>query len=170
MSSNEAISHSIGSAHAPPTSLSSWLCTRVEEERLAFEQNTYTPPPRSLIDRFNKLLQDDEVVSSGRSSVRRRARHVAAEIYQKIGPDVLLLVVIVVKSIDKLKDLERESPLIDQLQLWWSQKAHPPSLSIFRNLLVLQKREVPQISHYQRVVLEFGMRATYIDPPQPDIS
>ncbi|KAF2818211.1 hypothetical protein CC86DRAFT_240718, partial [Ophiobolus disseminans] len=104
----------------------------VERQRLIFARDTHWTPPEVLVKRFLKILQqsdhDLKKYSSGARSVRTRARRRAAQIRQTVGPEVLLLVMLHVKTFKRLVEL-REDGLISSLHDWWDQKPHPLLLS-----------------------------------------
>jgi hypothetical protein len=67
--------------------------------------------------------------SSASWSVRTRGRDVAIDIHKVLGPEVLLLVIIVAKSLVKMAALNQEEGLIRKLSDWWTAVSHPTSLT-----------------------------------------
>ncbi|KAI1562078.1 hypothetical protein A1F97_05632 [Pyrenophora tritici-repentis] len=118
-----------------------WLYTEVENTRLTFERLTHWKPPTDIIKRFNNLLQEDASSLSSRSSasrsIRTRARKLAIEIRKELGPEVLLLVVLVAKSLAKMAALSQESSLIHKLNEWWTTASHPSSLTKAASVLIV---------------------------------
>jgi hypothetical protein len=117
-----------------------WLYIGVEEKRLAFERNEHPPPSTQIITRFNKLLREDAStlsnMSSGRQSVRTRVRDLAKHIYEELSGEVLLLVVLVVNTVDKMLEVKQEG-LINYLKTWWNTVVHPASLTNASSMLIV---------------------------------
>ncbi|PVH91660.1 hypothetical protein DM02DRAFT_478757, partial [Periconia macrospinosa] len=107
------------------------LIKEVEKKRLAFENDESKAPSSRDTKRWNALLKEDDTslnsLSSGRQSIRRRARHLATGILQKLGPEVLLLVVSLQDS-DKMARLDKQK-FVRELQLWWNSVSHPRALT-----------------------------------------
>ncbi|OAL42572.1 hypothetical protein IQ07DRAFT_340578 [Pyrenochaeta sp. DS3sAY3a] len=89
-------------------------------------------------------------LSSGRQSIWRRARSLAQGIVQKIGPEVLLLVVSSHNTITMAT--MKEQVLVQELRTWWDQVSHPSTLttaakecfaSHIRDTTVSQVPEIP---------------------------
>jgi hypothetical protein len=118
-----------------------WLYTEIENTRLTFERNTHRKPSIDIIERFNNLLQEDASSlssrSSGSRSIRTRGRKLAIEIRNELGPEVLLLVVLVAKSLAKMAALSQESGLIHKLNEWWTAASHPSSLTKAASALIV---------------------------------
>ncbi|KAF2844422.1 hypothetical protein T440DRAFT_473416, partial [Plenodomus tracheiphilus IPT5] len=118
-----------------------WLYTGVEDMRLTFERLTHRNPPTDIIERFNNLLQENASTLSSRSSsnrsIRTRAHKLAIEILKELGPEVLLLVALVVKTLAKMAALSQESSLIHRLKEWWTAASHPSSLTKAASALIV---------------------------------
>jgi hypothetical protein len=50
------------------------------------------------------------------------------EIHKDLGPEVLLLVALVTKTLGKMATLSYQKELISKLTVWWEAVSHPPSL------------------------------------------
>jgi hypothetical protein len=137
------------------------LYKAIEAKRSAFEENEHPRPSNVIIDRFNELLQENDSSWSklcpGRQLIRRRARDHAILIQQEVGREVLLLVVLVVKAIDKILDVK----LIDRLKTWWGLAVHPGSLTCAskRLIMVPAPREIIPVSQQLPVDAAPGQHA-----------
>lgn len=107
------------------------LIEELNKKRLAFESEEYRAPSSRDIKRWNELLGGNDasrsVLSSGRQSIRRRAQDLATSILQKLGPEVLLLVVSLL-DMQKMSKLNRPT-VVRELQIWWSGVSHPQALT-----------------------------------------
>lgn len=95
------------------------LYAKIENTRHTFEGLMHQQPPTTIIQRFNDLLQEDASswsdMSSGRRSMRSRAHDIAIAIRKELGPEVLLCVVLVARTVDNMASLYRKSDLIHKL-------------------------------------------------------
>ena len=111
----------------------SWFYESLEKKRKDFEEGSYTIVSRlkTTFSRWDVLVREDDASlqnrSSGRRSIRRRARDLIREVYEAMDPDVFLLCTLVT-SISKLATVKTEG-LIRDLSQWWKAKPHPYALT-----------------------------------------
>jgi len=121
------------------------LINKVEKMRSSFESNEFkTPSPRDT-KRWNGLLEKDDAslkrLSNGRQSIQRRARHLATSIFQRLGPEVLLLVVSL-QDAHKMAILEVQT-FVQALQEWWDTVSHPQQLTtVAKQCFAIHVRDV----------------------------
>lgn len=113
----------------------------IESTRLAFEKLAYKKPLTDTIERVNVLLQENESawsnLSGGYRSMRKRAHSLAIDIRKELGPEVLLCVILVAKSVSNMAKLRNNGNLMDRLKQWWTTASHPSSLTKAASALIV---------------------------------
>ncbi|EUC40889.1 hypothetical protein COCMIDRAFT_9322 [Bipolaris oryzae ATCC 44560] len=160
--------------------MTDWLTKELERKRTTFESDDFVRPSLTRIKEWNDLLKEEHASlitrSSGRRSVLRRARDVMRKVLDKVGPEVLLLLVTTVQ-IAKRATLDHKT-LVPKLQTWWAAVLHPPALTAVANNCFKARgqttltQEIPTkvIPTRQRAVHEFEYAIVLASQSIPDLN
>jgi Ran GTPase-activating protein (RanGAP) involved in mRNA processing and transport len=102
--------------------------TKIKKLRNAYMDGTRRKLMRKEIKSWRKLLKGDSGnISSGRKSVFNRAKKYAADIKEKLGFEVLLLVLSSMNR-EQLARYDKKEQLLEALGSWWNAIPHLPAL------------------------------------------
>jgi hypothetical protein len=115
----------------------------IERLRIAYMDGTHRKLMRKEIRSWKTLLKGNPSgLSSGRKSVFNRAQKFAAAIQNKLGSEVLLLVLSSLTTRTKLAEYNKKEQLLEELGTWWNTVLHPPALNDTAKYLNMNDEEV----------------------------
>jgi hypothetical protein len=110
---------------------------RIERLRTAYMDGTRTKPMRKEIKSWNMLLKGNpNRLSSGRKSVFKRAHEFAVTILNKLGSEVLLLVLSSLNR-TRIAAFPKKEQFLKALRKWWKRVRHPPALKVAAECFIM---------------------------------